>query len=186
VGSLRLDFGVILCGVVKPAHGRPPIFRADNLNPNWSACRSDDRHVTEGPFGPACCSANQSASCPQKPTRRPTTRSRRTPSCNRSAASSTYGCSSSTPASTCPASRTPSSKQCPWQGGSEKSKKTAARLDWRCGGGVQGVLAVLPVGVSVSACGIWYLRPKSKTAKRGRDFWRSYPFGGLSQSEHWR
>ncbi len=44
--NLSADFGVILCGVVKPAHGRPRIFRADTLNPNWSNCRSDDRHVT--------------------------------------------------------------------------------------------------------------------------------------------
>jgi uncharacterized protein YprB with RNaseH-like and TPR domain len=45
--NLSADFGVILCGVVKPANGRPKVFRADRLNPTWSTCRSNDRHVTE-------------------------------------------------------------------------------------------------------------------------------------------
>ena len=45
--NLSADFGVILCGVVKPANGRPKVFRADSLNPTWSACRSNDRHVTK-------------------------------------------------------------------------------------------------------------------------------------------
>jgi len=36
---------VILCGVIKPANGRPKVFRADSLNPHWSACRSDDSAV---------------------------------------------------------------------------------------------------------------------------------------------
>jgi uncharacterized protein YprB with RNaseH-like and TPR domain len=43
--NLSADFGVVLCGVVKPAHGRPKIFRADKLNRHWSECRSNDREV---------------------------------------------------------------------------------------------------------------------------------------------
>jgi hypothetical protein len=39
--------GGIVGRVVKPANGRPKVFRADSLNPTWSACRSNDRHVTE-------------------------------------------------------------------------------------------------------------------------------------------
>ena len=45
--NLSADFGVILCGVVKPANGKPRIFRADHLNPNWSRNRSNDRAVVK-------------------------------------------------------------------------------------------------------------------------------------------
>ncbi len=43
--NLSADFGVILCGVVKPAHGRARVFRADQLNRNWHSQRSDDSAV---------------------------------------------------------------------------------------------------------------------------------------------
>jgi uncharacterized protein YprB with RNaseH-like and TPR domain len=36
-----------LCGVVKPAHGPSKVFRADQMNPRWRTCRSDDRAVLE-------------------------------------------------------------------------------------------------------------------------------------------
>src|SRR5713226_7818533 len=41
--NLFADFGVILCGVVKPAQGDIKVFRADQLNPDWLTRRSDDR-----------------------------------------------------------------------------------------------------------------------------------------------
>jgi len=37
--NLSADFGVVLCGVVKPAHGKPRVFLADHLNPQWTRCR---------------------------------------------------------------------------------------------------------------------------------------------------
>lgn len=40
--SLNADFGVLLCAVVKPSHGKAKVFRADKLNPRWDKCRSDD------------------------------------------------------------------------------------------------------------------------------------------------
>jgi len=40
--NLFADFGVLLCGVVKPAYGRAKVFRADDLNPHWPSRRSDD------------------------------------------------------------------------------------------------------------------------------------------------
>lgn len=43
--SLNADFGVVLCGVVKPAYRKPIVFRADQLNKNWSKGRSDDSAV---------------------------------------------------------------------------------------------------------------------------------------------
>lgn len=43
--SLNADFGVVLCGVVKPAQGKCKVFRADKLNPNWSKERSNDSNV---------------------------------------------------------------------------------------------------------------------------------------------
>jgi uncharacterized protein YprB with RNaseH-like and TPR domain len=43
--NLSADFGVVLCGVVKPAHAEAIIFRADRLNRNWRQRRSDDRAV---------------------------------------------------------------------------------------------------------------------------------------------
>lgn len=43
--NLSADFGVILCGVVKPAHADPITFRADELNRRWRSCRSDDSAV---------------------------------------------------------------------------------------------------------------------------------------------
>jgi uncharacterized protein YprB with RNaseH-like and TPR domain len=43
--NLSADFGVILCGVVKPAHAEARIFRADRLNRNWHKRRSDDRAI---------------------------------------------------------------------------------------------------------------------------------------------
>jgi uncharacterized protein YprB with RNaseH-like and TPR domain len=45
--SLNADFGVILCGVVKPAHGKAKIFRADRLNTHWPTCRSNDSAVVK-------------------------------------------------------------------------------------------------------------------------------------------
>src|SRR6266851_229870 len=41
--SLNADFGVLLCGVVKGAGKKGVVFRADELNPSWKTCRSDDR-----------------------------------------------------------------------------------------------------------------------------------------------
>jgi len=43
--NLSADFGVILCGVIKPANGRPKVFRADRLNHHWSTQRSNGRIV---------------------------------------------------------------------------------------------------------------------------------------------
>jgi uncharacterized protein YprB with RNaseH-like and TPR domain len=45
--NLCADFGVVLCGVVKPAHGKPLVFRADQLNKNWKTGRSDDSAVVK-------------------------------------------------------------------------------------------------------------------------------------------
>ena len=45
--NLSADFGVVLCGVVKPANGRPRIFRADKLNNRWNTHRSDDSGVVK-------------------------------------------------------------------------------------------------------------------------------------------
>lgn len=44
--SLNANFGIILCGVVKPAGGKPKVFRADRLNEDWSTKRSDDSKIT--------------------------------------------------------------------------------------------------------------------------------------------
>src|SRR4051794_11393631 len=49
--NLSAAFGVILCGVVKPAYGKPRIFRADRLNPRSSSTRSDDSHVLRAIVG---------------------------------------------------------------------------------------------------------------------------------------
>jgi DNA polymerase III epsilon subunit-like protein len=43
--NLCADFGVILCGVVKPSTAEARVFRSDTLNPRWASRRSDDRHV---------------------------------------------------------------------------------------------------------------------------------------------
>lgn len=43
--SLNADFGIILCGVIKPAGGDPLVFRADELNKGWDKKRSDDSAV---------------------------------------------------------------------------------------------------------------------------------------------
>jgi uncharacterized protein YprB with RNaseH-like and TPR domain len=43
--NLSADFGVILCGVIKPAGGKARVFRADHLNPRWPRGRSDDSHT---------------------------------------------------------------------------------------------------------------------------------------------
>lgn len=45
--NLSADFGVVLCGVVKPAHGDPKVFRADELNRRWRTKRSDDSAVVK-------------------------------------------------------------------------------------------------------------------------------------------
>jgi uncharacterized protein YprB with RNaseH-like and TPR domain len=45
--NLSADFGVILCGVVKPAHGRPKVFRGDEYNRRWKAMRSDDSDLVK-------------------------------------------------------------------------------------------------------------------------------------------
>ena len=43
--SLNADFGVILCGVIKPAQGKAKVFRADRLNTKWQSIRSNDKDV---------------------------------------------------------------------------------------------------------------------------------------------
>lgn len=43
--SLNADFGIVLCGVVKPQNGDPIVFRADELNKKWKTNRSDDSGV---------------------------------------------------------------------------------------------------------------------------------------------
>jgi hypothetical protein len=43
--NLSADFGVVLCAVVKPSHGRPRVFRADRLNRRWASCRSEDSAI---------------------------------------------------------------------------------------------------------------------------------------------
>lgn len=45
--SLNADFGIVLCGVVKPQSGEPKIFRSDNLNKKWKTQRSDDSAVVK-------------------------------------------------------------------------------------------------------------------------------------------
>lgn len=45
--SLNADFGIVLCGVVKPQDGEPVIFRADELNRKWKTRRSDDSAVVK-------------------------------------------------------------------------------------------------------------------------------------------
>lgn len=43
--NLCADFGILLCGVVKGAHGKARVFRGDQLNPKWMTRRSDDSKV---------------------------------------------------------------------------------------------------------------------------------------------
>ena len=43
--SLNADFGIVLCAVVKPAGGKPIVFRADELNKKWKTRRSDDSAI---------------------------------------------------------------------------------------------------------------------------------------------
>lgn len=43
--GLNADFGVVLCGVIKPAGGEPRVFRADKINADWQTRRSDDSAV---------------------------------------------------------------------------------------------------------------------------------------------
>lgn len=45
--SLDGDFGVILCGVIKPAGGKPKVFRLDELSKTWATKRSDDKPVVK-------------------------------------------------------------------------------------------------------------------------------------------
>lgn len=45
--SLNADFGIVLCGVVKPQNADPIIFRADKLNKKWKTKRSDDSAVVK-------------------------------------------------------------------------------------------------------------------------------------------
>src|ERR1700686_4347153 len=46
--NLSADFGVILCGVIKPANAEARVFRAGRLNRSWHKRRSDDRAVLRG------------------------------------------------------------------------------------------------------------------------------------------
>jgi hypothetical protein len=87
--NLSADFGVILCGVVKPSVGRVKIFRADRLSPTWPRRRSDDSRVVGAivaelsnydiwvahngrPSASGCCWSTPAASCPA--TRPPSSR----------------------------------------------------------------------------------------------------------------
>jgi uncharacterized protein YprB with RNaseH-like and TPR domain len=45
--SLNADFGVLLCAVIKPSHGKPIIFRADELNKQWDTKRSNDKAIVQ-------------------------------------------------------------------------------------------------------------------------------------------
>lgn len=45
--NLSADFGVVLCGAIKPDGQEPVVFRADYLNPRWKRQRSDDKKVTK-------------------------------------------------------------------------------------------------------------------------------------------
>jgi uncharacterized protein YprB with RNaseH-like and TPR domain len=45
--SLNADFGIILCGVIKPSGEPPKIFRLDQLSKNWDKKRSDDSAVVK-------------------------------------------------------------------------------------------------------------------------------------------
>lgn len=45
--SLNADFGIILCGVIKPQSGEPIVFRSDTLNKKWKTQRSDDSAVVK-------------------------------------------------------------------------------------------------------------------------------------------
>lgn len=45
--SLDADFGVLLCAVIKPHHGKPVVLRADKLNPRWDKGRSNDKAVVQ-------------------------------------------------------------------------------------------------------------------------------------------
>ena len=45
--SLDGDFGVILCGVIKPAGQKPKVFRLDELSKTWETRRSNDYPVVK-------------------------------------------------------------------------------------------------------------------------------------------
>src|SRR5271165_5589788 len=45
--SLNADFGVLLCGVIKPSGEPPKIFRLDKLSKQWRTKRSFDKPVVE-------------------------------------------------------------------------------------------------------------------------------------------
>lgn len=42
--NLNADFGIVLCGVIKPAHGEPIIFRGDSYK-TWKKQRSCDKGI---------------------------------------------------------------------------------------------------------------------------------------------
>lgn len=47
--SLNADFGIVLCGVIKPHYpdSKPVVLRGDLLCENWDTCRSDDKKTVE-------------------------------------------------------------------------------------------------------------------------------------------
>jgi uncharacterized protein YprB with RNaseH-like and TPR domain len=45
--SLNADFGVLLCSVIKPSHGKAVILRADQINKKWDTKRSDDSAIVK-------------------------------------------------------------------------------------------------------------------------------------------
>jgi uncharacterized protein YprB with RNaseH-like and TPR domain len=49
--SLNADFGIVLCGVVKPQDGEPIVFRGDELNKKWRSKRSDDSALVKAIVG---------------------------------------------------------------------------------------------------------------------------------------
>lgn len=44
---LNADFGIVLCGVVKPAVGKAVVIRGDKANPAWKNRRSDDSETVK-------------------------------------------------------------------------------------------------------------------------------------------
>lgn len=45
--NLNGDFGILLCGVIKPSGEKPKIFRLDQLSQKWDKQRSFDKPVVE-------------------------------------------------------------------------------------------------------------------------------------------
>ena len=53
--NLNADFGVVLCGVIKPAGGESKVFRGDKISPTkWKNKRSDDSETVKAIVDELC------------------------------------------------------------------------------------------------------------------------------------